>query len=131
MTRSPCRNMNAFNAHGIAFAFKCTGAAIAAMLVALWCNLPSPGWAGLTVFLVSQPLGAASGAVVARAAYRMLGTLIGSAGVLLVIPTFLGEPELLIFGISAWVGICVYLGLVDRSARSYAFLLAGYTLPLI
>ena len=123
--------MNAFNARGVAFATKTSAAAIAAILLALWFNLPNPGWAGMTVFLTSQQLGAATGAVVSRAVYRSLGTLLGVAGMLIVIPAFVAAPELLIAGIAGWVALCLYVSLLDRGPRSYVFLLAGYTLPLV
>ncbi|WP_280155775.1 FUSC family protein [Piscinibacter sp. XHJ-5] len=123
--------MNAFNARGVAFAIKTAAAAIAAVLLALWFNLTNPGWAVLTVFLTSQQLGAAAGAVVSRSVYRALGTLLGVAGTLFVIPAFIAAPELLLLGVAGWVGLCLYLSLLDRSPRSYVFLLAAYTLPLI
>jgi uncharacterized membrane protein YccC len=123
--------MNAFNPGGIAFALKTAAAAIAAMLLALWFNLPNPGWAGLTVFLTSQQLGGAAGAVVGRSFHRSLGTLLGAAGTLWVIPACSAAPELLLLGIAAWVGLFLYVSLLDRGPGSYVFLLAAYTLPLI
>jgi uncharacterized membrane protein YccC len=123
--------MDAFNARNLGFATKTSAAAIAAILLALWFDLPNPGWAGMTVFLTSQQLGAATGAVVSRAVYRSLGTLLGVAGMLIVIPAFIAAPELLIAGIAGWVALCLYVSLLDRSPRSYVFLLAGYTLPLV
>jgi uncharacterized membrane protein YccC len=123
--------MNAFNRRGVAFATKTSAAAIAAILLALWFALPNPGWAAMTVFLTSQQLGAATGAVVSRAVYRSLGTLLGVAGMLIVIPAFIAAPELLIAGIAGWVGLCLYVSLLDRSPRGYVLQLAGYTLPLV
>lgn len=123
--------MNAFNVRGVAFAIKTAAAAIAAILVALWLNLPNPGWAALTVFLTSQQFGAASGAVIARSFYRVLGTLLAVVGILFFIPALVAAPELLILGVAAWVALCLYVSLLDRSPRGYVFLLAAYTLPLI
>ena len=37
----------------------------------------------------------------------------------------------MVLGIAAWVALCLYISLLDRSPRSYVFLLAAYTLPLI
>lgn len=123
--------MNAFNARGVAFATKTAAAALAAMLLALWFQLPNPGWAGLTVFLTSQQLDGAAGAVVSRSVYRALGTAVVFAGTLVVIPSLVAAPELLVAGIAAWVAACLYLSLLDRSPRSYVFLLAAYTVPLV
>lgn len=123
--------MNPFNVRGVVFAAKTSTAAIVAILLALSLNLPNPGWAGLTVFLTSQQFGGASGAVVSRSVYRALGTLLAVTGILFFIPALMAAPELLILGVAAWVGLCLYVSLLDRSPRGYVFLLAAYTLPLI
>lgn len=123
--------MNAFNARGVAFAIKTASAALAALIAALLLHLPNPGWAALTVFLTSQQFGAVSGAVVARSVYRALGTLLAVSGILFLIPALMVAPEVLVLGIAAWVALCLYVSLLDRSPRAYVFLLAAYTLPLI
>ena len=123
--------MNAFTARNLAFATKTAFAAIAAILLALWFDLPNPGWASMTVFLTSQQFGAATGSVGSRAVYRSLGTLLGVAGMLFVFPAFIAAPETMIAAVAAWVAIFLYLSLLDRRPRSYVFLLAGYTLPLV
>jgi uncharacterized membrane protein YccC len=38
---------------------------------------------------------------------------------------------LLSLGIALWVGICLYLSLIDGTPRSYVFMLAGYTVALL
>ncbi|MDM0078451.1 FUSC family protein [Variovorax sp. J2P1-59] len=123
--------MNAINARGVVFAIKTASTAIAAIAAALLLDLPNPGWAALTVFLTSQQFGAASGAVVARSVYRMLGTLLAVSGILFFVPALMVAPEMLVLGIAAWVAVCLYVSLLDRSPRGYVFLLAAYTLPLI
>jgi len=123
--------MNPFNVRGVTFAIKTSTAAIVAILLALSLHLPNPGWAVLTVFLTSQQFGGMSGAVVSRAIYRVLGTLLAATGILFFIPALMGTPELLIVGVAAWVALCLYVSLLDRSPRGYVFLLAAYTLPLI
>jgi uncharacterized membrane protein YccC len=40
-------------------------------------------------------------------------------------------PELLSFAIALWVGICLYLSLIDGTPRSYLFMLSGYTVALL
>jgi len=123
--------MNPFNTAGVTFALKITAAAIAALLLALWFDMKNPGWAVLTVFLTSQQLGGAVGAVVGRSVHRALGTLLGVAGALFVIPACSAAPELLLLGVASWVGLCLFVSLLDRRPSSYVFLLAAYTLPLI
>jgi len=40
-------------------------------------------------------------------------------------------PELLSLAIALWVGICLYLSLIDGTHASYVFMLAGYTVALL
>jgi len=123
--------MSAFNTRGVIYATNCTLAALLALYVAFSAGLPNPGWASLTVFIVSQPLGAASGSVVSRALYRSAGTVFGIIASMLILPTLVQTPGLMIAAVGAWVGLCIYVSLLDRSPRSYAFLLAGYTVALV
>lgn len=123
--------MSAFNTRGLVYAVNCTLAALLALYVAFSAGLPNPGWASLTVFIVSQPLGAASGSVFSRALYRAGGTVIGIVASMLILPMLVQTPELLIAALAAWVALCIYVSLLDRSPRSYTFLLAGYTVALV
>jgi uncharacterized membrane protein YccC len=123
--------MSAFNTRGLIYATNCTLAALLALYVAFSAGLPNPGWASLTVFIVSQPLGAASGSVVSRALYRAAGTVIGIIASMLILPTLVQTPALMIAAVAAWVALCIYISLLDRSPRGYAFLLAGYTVALV
>lgn len=123
--------MSAFNLRGVVYAMNCYVGAMLALFIAFGFDLPNPWWAALTVFITSQPLGAASGAVMARALHRIAGTALGAAAALVIVPTFVNSPELLIAAVAAWVALCIYVSLIDRTPRAYAFLLAGYTVAII
>lgn len=110
------------------FALKTFGAAVLALTIALWIDLPRPYWAMATVYITSQPL---AGATSSKALYRVLGTLTGAAASVALIPALVNAPELLCLAVSLWVGLCLYLSLLDRTPRSYLFMLAGYTVALI
>ena len=103
-----------------------------AVLVALYLSFASdlarPYWSMFTVFVVAKPI---AGAVRSKAVFRLIGTLIGAGVSLLLIPPLVQAPVLLCIATSLWVGLCVYLGSLDRRARSYAFLLAGYTTTIV
>lgn len=111
------------------FGFNCYLAAMAALFIAFSFDLPNPSWAVVTVFIVSRP--AIGGAVWATGVYRLTGSLLGMGAALLIIPNMVDAPELMMFALAAWVGLCVYLSLLDRTPRSYAFVLAGYTATLV
>ena len=105
-------------------------AVVAALYAAFALDLPNPWWAMLTVFL-AQPPQALTGAIWAKAFYRLAGTLLGMAGSILIIPNLQNAPELLILAVALWAASCLYAGLLDRTPRSSMFLLAGYTVALI
>jgi len=105
-----------------------TLAVLAALYIAFAANLERPYWAMFSVFIVANPI---VGAVRSKAAYRLLGTLMGASVALLLIPPLVGAPVLMSVATSLWVGICVYLSLRDRTPRSYVFLLAGYTATIV
>ncbi|SUA92588.1 p-hydroxybenzoic acid efflux pump subunit AaeB [Pandoraea pulmonicola] len=98
------------------------------LYVSLRIGLPRPFWVLGTVYLVSQPL---AGATVSRGLFRFLGTVGGAVATVLLVPTFANEPWILSAALALWMGFCLYLGVLDRTPRSYAFLLAGYTTSLI
>ncbi|WP_321797809.1 FUSC family protein [Caballeronia sp. J97] len=110
------------------FSAKTFAAAMIALYIGLALELPRPYWAMATVYIVSNPF---VGATRSKALYRTLGTMIGAAGAVLIVPPFVESPILFSVIVALWTGTLLYLSMFDRSARSYVFLLAGYTLPLI
>nr|WP_209768752.1 FUSC family protein [Azospirillum rugosum] len=110
------------------FSLKSFAASMMALYVAFGMGLPRPFWAMLTAYIVSGPL---SGAVRSKALYRVLGTTLGSAGAIALVPTLADAPELLTLALGLWVAVCLYISLLDRTPSSYVFMLAGYTVGLI
>ncbi|TGD99354.1 FUSC family protein [Methylobacterium nonmethylotrophicum] len=110
------------------FALKISGAALLALGIALWVDLPRPYWAMATVYITMQPL---SGATRSKAVYRVAGTLIGVSMAVVLVPPLVDSPEMLTLGLALWTAGCLYLSLLDRSPRAYLFMLAGYTAALI
>lgn len=110
------------------FSIKTFAAAMLALFIALAMDLPRPYWAMTTVYVVASPL---AGAAMSKALYRTLGTLLGASGAIVLVPAFVDLPELLSLAVAAWAATLLYLALLDRTPRAYAFMLAAYTLPLI
>jgi len=110
------------------FSAKSFAAAMLAMYLANRAGLPRPFWAMLTSYVVAAPM---AGNVRSKALYRFCGTLIGCTATVLMVPALDNAPELLTLALACWVGLCLYLSLQDRTARSYVFMLAGYTAALI
>lgn len=117
------------NARALMFGLNCAIASILALFVAFSFELPNPSWAIVTVFLTSQPI--TQGGVWGKAFYRFVGTIIALTVALIIIPNLVDAPELMIGALAAWLGLCLYFSLLDRSPRAYAFMLSGYTAILI
>jgi uncharacterized membrane protein YccC len=112
----------------VIFSVNCYLATILTMFIAFSLDLKSPGWAMTTVYLTSQPI---SGAMRAKAVYRVIGTLVGGAMMIAIVPNLVNAPELTTAAIILWVTLCLFVSLHDRTPRSYMFVLAGYTAALI
>lgn len=110
------------------FSAKTFAAAMLALYIALAFELPNPYWAMATVYVVAHPLG---GATRSKAIYRAAGTVIGAAAAVFFVPLFIHAPLLLSAVIALWTGSLLGLSMLDRSPRSYVFMLAAYSLPMI
>jgi uncharacterized membrane protein YccC len=110
------------------FSLKSFAAAMLAIYLAARAGLPRPFWALMTTYVVAHPL---AGAVRSKAIYRFCGTLLGSVAAVLLVPTLSNSPELLTLALALWVAGCLFVSLLDRTPRSYLFMLAGYTAALI
>ncbi|AVQ08853.1 TPA: FUSC family protein [Xanthomonas vasicola pv. zeae] len=110
------------------FSVKTFAASIAALYVALAGNLSRPYWAMATVYIVSQPL---LGPTRAKGVYRVLGTLLAGVATLVMLPNLVETPLLLSAAMALWLSVCLFLALLNRGPRGYAFLLAGYTTAFI
>jgi uncharacterized membrane protein YccC len=103
-------------------------AAMLALYIAFAIGLPRPYWAMLTVYITVQPL---SGALRSKALYRAIGTFLGGVAAVALVPNLVNSPIVLSLALASWVGLCLYISLLDRTPRSYMFMLAGYTAGII
>ncbi len=110
------------------FSVKTFAAAMLALYIAMAIGLDRPYWAMATVYIVSQPL---IGAMRSKAIFRLTGTAMGATATVALVPMLVDAPELLSGALALWTGGCLYIALLDRTPRSYVFMLAGYTAALI
>ncbi|WP_420145405.1 FUSC family protein [Sphingobium sp.] len=110
------------------FSIKCLIAGMLALFFAFSIGMERPYWAFLTSYIVAQPL---AGAVISKGIFRAIGTLIGATFAVAIVPPLVNAPELLVLAMASWLGLCVFVSLLDRTPRSYMFVLAGYTACLI
>ncbi|UZE28207.1 FUSC family protein [Pseudomonas asplenii] len=110
------------------YIFKVLAAAFLTLWLAMRLELPQPRTAMITVFIVMQPQ---SGHVFAKSFYRLLGTLAGSAVMVLLIALFAQNTELFLGALAIWVGVCSAGAARNRNFRAYGFVLAGYTAAMV
>jgi len=110
------------------FSLKSYLSAIMALYLAYSMGLPRPFWAMTTAYVVAQPW---SGAVRSKALYRLVGTFFGSAATVYMVPRLSNSPVIMTGAMVLWVGACLYMSVLDRTPRSYLFMLAGYTAAMI
>ena len=110
------------------YIFKVLIAAFLTLWLAMRLELPQPRTAMITVFIVMQPQ---SGQVFAKSFYRFLGTLAGSAVMVLLIALFAQNTELFLGALAIWVGLCTAGATRNRNFRAYGFVLAGYTAAMV
>lgn len=116
------------DATALIFSIKSFIAAMLAYYISLRIGLSKPSWAIVTVYIVSQP---SAGASLSRGVYRLFGTIMGAMATVLIVPNFVNDPIMCSIVLACWIGLCLYFSLLDRTPRSYAFVLAGYTASLI
>lgn len=110
------------------FALKTFTGAMLAFYFSCWLGLDNPYWSMATAFIVANPF---VGAMRSKAIYRFFGTLIGGTAAVILVPLLVNAPALLCIAMALWVGLCLYIALLDRSARAYTFMLSGYTCGII
>ncbi len=103
-----------------------------AALLALWLayqlELDTPYSAATTVLIVSSPV---QGMILSKSLYRLAGTLVGALAAVALMALFGQAPELFMLAFSLWMGLCTALSTLLHNFRSYAAVLAGYTVVLV
>lgn len=110
------------------FACKTFVAGMLALFISFELDLINPMWSIGTVMIIANPY---SGMVSSKCVYRLIGTVAGAVITLLLTPHFINTPWLFTVILSLWVGFALYVSLLDRTPRSYVFMLAGYSTAMI
>lgn len=127
MPQTPSATLRS-DGQAVIYAAKSFSAAMLAYYLALSIGLQRPSWAIITVYIVSQT---SAGASLSRSVYRLVGTVVGAAATVIIVPTFVNQPILCSVVLALWIAGSLCLSLLERMPRGYAFLLAGYTASLI
>ncbi|HUN60193.1 MAG TPA: FUSC family protein [Candidatus Binataceae bacterium] len=129
----PAKTHFAFRLAGLpvsswAFAVRLWIAITIALCTSFWLQLEAPFSAVLTVLILAEPT---RGQALAKAGWRLIATIVGTAASLAITGALTQSGDLILAAFAAWLGLCVYAsGLLD-GYRAYAAVLSGYTVSLI
>jgi uncharacterized membrane protein YccC len=98
-------------------------AAALGLLIAFEASLPRPWFTLLTVYVTAQPM---VGSARPKVIHRLAGLLLGATVTVLLVPNLQNAPVLLVVALAGWSGLCVYLGLLERTPRAVFFQMAAF-----
>lgn len=106
------------------FAIQATGCALVALWIAMAIQLDVPYWAASTVLITAQATRSQS---LQKAGNRVLGTLVGLIGSIVIVALFPQHWWSFALALSAWIAACTFVACLLRALQAYAAALAGYT----
>ncbi|HEY1452780.1 MAG TPA: FUSC family protein [Roseiarcus sp.] len=96
--------------------------------IAFQLELNEPTWAATTAALVCQPV---LGASLRKASFRMIGTVIGAVGVVVLAALFRQNREGFLVGLALWCAASAFVATLLRNFAAYAAALAGFTAAIL
>ena len=96
--------------------------------IAFALELSEPSWAATTAALVCQPV---LGASLRKSAFRMVGTVIGAIGVVILAALFRQDRVGFLVGLALWSAASAFVATLLRNFAAYAAALAGYTAAIL
>ena len=110
------------------FAFRTWVALTLAFYAAFWLQLDGATSAGVCVLILAQPQ---QGMVLSKAIYRFTATVVGVIVAIILTALFPQDRTMLLASFAVVMAIQTALGSILRDFRSYACILAGYTIAII
>src|SRR5215208_5840001 len=95
-----------------------------ALYVAFWLQLDNPSWAGTSAAIVCQPH---LGASLRKGWFRMVGTIVGAAFIVLLTVCFPQDRAPFLLGLALWGAACAFAATLLHNFAAYAAVLAGLT----
>src|SRR5215510_210534 len=121
---------NALRAAGppLLFGLRLWASVCLALYVAFWLELDNAYWAGTSAAIVCQPH---LGASLRKGWYRLIGTVIGAAAIVVLTASFPQDRALFLVSLALWGAGCALVATLLRNFAAYAAALAGYTAAII
>ena len=99
-----------------------------ALYIAFLLQLDNAYWAAASAAAVSQP---SLGASLRQGWFRMVGTLVGAAFIVILTACFVQNRAAFLIGLALWCSACALIATLLRNFASYAGALAGYTAVIV
>jgi uncharacterized membrane protein YccC len=96
--------------------------------VAFALELSEPTWAATTAALVCQPV---LGASLRKASFRMIGTVVGAIGIVILAAPFRQDRAGFLIGLALWCAVSAFVATLLRNYAAYAAALSGYTAAIL
>ena len=110
------------------FALRMWASVCLSFYVAFVLELSEPSWAATTAAIVCQPV---LGASLRKAPFRLIGTVIGAIGVVILAALFRQSREGFLVGLALWCAVSAFVATLLRNFAAYAAALAGYTAAIL
>ena len=91
-------------------------------------QLSEPTWAVTTAAIVCTPV---LGASLRKAFFRMIGTVIGAIGIVILASLFRQDRIGFLVGLALWCAGCAFIATLLRNFAAYAAALGGYTAAIL
>ena len=116
-------------AHELLFSAKAAVAVAITLVVGFSQDLENPYWSALTVYvLLSQP---EAGAIRSKALFRLVGTVLGGAGAILLAALFASHVGVLLIAAIVAIVLTYYAKTLDRTPVSYTWFATALTLAVV
>src|SRR5271168_3592430 len=91
-------------------------------------ELDEPSWAATTAAIICQPV---LGASLRKAPFRLIGTVIGAIGIVILAALFRQSRVGFLVGLALWCAVSAFIATLLRNFAAYAAALAGYTAAIL
>jgi uncharacterized membrane protein YccC len=110
------------------FALRLWASVCLAYYVTFALQLNDPTWAVTTAAIVCTPV---LGASLRKAFFRMIGTVVGAIGIVILAAFFRQDRISFLVGLALWCAACAFVATLLRNFAAYAAALGGYTAAIL
>src|SRR5271154_366652 len=110
------------------FSLRMWGSVCLSLYVAFKLELDEPSWSATTAAIICQPV---LGASLRKAPFRLIGTVIGAIGIVILAGLFRQSREGFLVGLAVWCAVSAFVATLLRNFAAYAAALSGYTAAIL